>query len=125
MSSLWEIEGDWILSLWLQAQLELHLAAAQGNGWPGPSSGLEIVKQVLHAMGLARQPGETENVCSSERCGLCVGGGERGASPCISVLLGVREERSALGMELCSGAHSCLFLLQCRLHGGIWESRTL
>lgn len=76
MSSLWEIEDDWILSLWLQAQLELHLAAAQGNGCPGPSSSLEIVKQVLHAMGLARQPVETENVRSSERCGLCVGGGE-------------------------------------------------
>lgn len=79
MSNLWEIEGDWILSLWLQAQLKLHLAAAQGNGRPGPSSGLEIVKQVLgilHAMSLARQPVETENVSSSERCVLCVGGGE-------------------------------------------------
>lgn len=79
----------------------------RGNGCPGPSSGLEIVKQVLgvlHAVGLARQPMETENVSSTERHGLCVGGGARGASPCISVLLGVREERSALGMGLRSGA---------------------
>lgn len=51
--------------IWLQQK---------GEGVLRPSSGLEKVKQtldILHEVGLARQPGETEGVRSTEQCGLC------------------------------------------------------
>lgn len=51
--------------IWLQQR---------GKGCPRPFSGLEKVKQaldILHGVGLARQPVETEGVSSTEQYGLC------------------------------------------------------
>lgn len=110
------VQNDWIfLSLWLQAQLGLCLAAAEREGAPQtPLWPAEKGKQALSILHVAAQqagPGvpslKTRDGSSAEQCGLCMGWGVG------SVLLRLRAA-GCQGGQLCSwggtgdGVHSCL-----------------
>lgn len=112
---MWQVENDWIfLSLWLQAQLGLCLAAAEGEGapqtllWP-----VEKVEQALSILLLWPSPagpglpslGRARMAEARGSAASVWGWGRMGN---ISGLPGVREESSTLGMGLGYGAHSCL-----------------
>lgn len=131
MSSLWEIESDWIfLSLWLQAQLGFRLAAVEGRGAPQTLlwsvEKVERALGILHGVGPAGQGGLPslwrQKMAVVQSSVALVWRARRGAPLHISVWLRVHEDSSAFGMGLWYGAHTCLSS-SCKADSvGRWES---